>query len=143
MIDTSVLVPGLLESHEFNELARPFVVAANGAKLPGMVLAEAWAVLRRAPWNLRPDTVQALLQPWLDEDNVVATPASAYVAAIRDGRRLSIGGNIFDLLIAYTCASAGLPLATLDRRQAVIAQDIPGLAVTLLLPGRTGNGAAG
>jgi len=138
VIDTSVLVAGLIESHEFHQLAGPLVASAEDAQVPGMVIAETWAVLRKAPWHFHPATVQAVLQPWLSEGRVVVTPASAYVAAIRDGRRLSIGGNIFDLLIAYTCASAGLPLATLDRRQAAMAREIPGLEVTLLLQDRLG-----
>jgi predicted nucleic acid-binding protein len=143
VIDSSVLVAGLIESHEFNELAQPLVDSATESRLPGMVIAETWAVLRRAPWNFAAAAVQSVLEPWLDEEHVVATPASAYVAAIVDGRRLNIGGNINDFLIAYTCASAGLPLTTLDRRQAAIAREIPGLAVTLLLPGRAGNGSTG
>jgi predicted nucleic acid-binding protein len=70
----------------------------------------------------------------MTEERVVATPVGEYVAALRQGRALNLGGNIHDLLIAYTCAAAGLPLATLDRRQATLARDIPGLQVTLLLP---------
>jgi hypothetical protein len=68
------------------------------------------------------------------EVRVIATPVGAYVAALREGRSLGLGGNIHDLLVAYTCAAAGLPLATLDRRQAAMARVVPGLSVTLLLP---------
>ena len=32
--------------------------------------------------------------------------------------------------LPHTCAAAGLPLATLERRQAWLAMDIPGLQVT-------------
>jgi predicted nucleic acid-binding protein len=49
VIDTSVLVAGLVSSHEFHDLARPAVVEAHREPLPGIVLAESWAVLRRAP----------------------------------------------------------------------------------------------
>ncbi len=134
MIDTSVLVAGLTQNHEFHALARPAVLAAAKGRVPGIVVAEAWAVLRRAPWNLDPVTVEQALSPWTTEDRIVATPASAYVAALRQGRALNLGGNIHDLLIAYTCASAGRGLATLDRRQATLAKMLPSLAVTLLLP---------
>ncbi|MCC6238078.1 MAG: PIN domain-containing protein [Dehalococcoidia bacterium] len=133
MIDTSVLVAGLTQNHEFHALARPSVLAAASGRIPGIVLAETWAVLRRAPWNLDPATVEQALSPWIAEDRIVATPAGVYVAALRQGRALNLGGNIHDLLIAYTCASADLALATLDRRQATLARMLPDLTVTLLL----------
>jgi len=141
VIDTSVLVAGLTEQHEFHALARPSVLAAARGRIPGIVLAEAWAVLRRAPWNLAPTTVEQALAPWAMDERIVVTPASAYVAALRQGRSLNLGGNIHDLLIAYTCAAAGLPLATLDRRQATLARTLPGLSVTLLLPDGSGSAA--
>jgi predicted nucleic acid-binding protein len=134
VIDTSVLVAGLASNHEFHEAARPAVVAAAAGRVPGIVLAEAWSVLRRAPWNLDPATVEEALRPWIADDRIVPTPASAYAAVLRTGRSLNLGGNIHDLLIAHTCAVAGLPLITLDRRQASLARALPGLAVTLLLP---------
>jgi predicted nucleic acid-binding protein len=134
VIDTSVLIAGLNGDHRFHEVARAQVAAAANGKVPGIVLAEAWAVLRRPPWNLDAASVQVALRPWMTEERVVATPAGEYVAALQQGRALNLGGNIHDLLIAYTCAAAGLPLATLDRRQATLARDIPGLQVTLLLP---------
>jgi predicted nucleic acid-binding protein len=137
VIDTSVLVAGLTENHEFHAIARLWVVEAAGGRIPGIVLAETWAVLRRAPWNLDAATVEQALNPWMTDDRIVATPVDAYAAVLRAGRSLNLGGNIHDLLIAHTCASAGLPLATLDRRQASLARTLPGLAVTLLLPDAT------
>jgi predicted nucleic acid-binding protein len=141
VIDTSVLVAGLIEDHEFYALARPSVVTAAGGRIPGIVLAETWAVLRRAPWNLDSATVEKALAPWIAEERIVATPPSTYVAVLRAGRSLNLGGNVHDLLIAYTCARAGLPLATLDPRQATLAGSLPGLTVTLLLP-EAGSGEA-
>jgi predicted nucleic acid-binding protein len=137
VIDTSVLVAGLLENHEFHALARPAVVAAAEARIPGIVLAETWSVLRRAPWNLGAATVAQALQPWLTEDRIIETPARSYVGILGRGRSLNLGGNVHDLLIAHTCAVAGLPLTTLDRRQAALARMLPDLAVTLLLPDDT------
>lgn len=133
MIDTSVLVAGLIENHEFHTLARPAVVAAARERIPGIVVAETWSVLRRAPWNLDAATVQQALKPWSSEERIVATPAAAYVAMLREGRALNLGGNVHDLLIAHTCAAAELPLTTLDRRQAALARTIPRLRVNLLL----------
>jgi predicted nucleic acid-binding protein len=134
LIDTSVMVAGLVTNHEFHDLARPHVAAAAGDRVPGIVLAEAWAALRRAPWNLDARTVEAALAPWADEASIVATPASAYSEVLHTGRSLNLGGNVHDLLIALTCRDHGLPLVTLDRRQATLAAGLSGLDSTLLLP---------
>ena len=134
MIDTSVLVAGLIENHEFHALARPAVLRAAEGRVPGIVLAETWAVLRRGPWYLDAATVEQALSPWMADERVLVTPPSVYVAVLRAGRSLNLGGNVHDLLIAHTCAAANLPLTTLDRRQATLAKDLPGLDVSLLLP---------
>lgn len=134
MIDTSVMVAGLVGNHEFHTLARPYVVSAATGTVPGVVLAETWAALRRGPWNLPPATVEDVLAPWSSAERIAATPPSAYEHVLRTGRSLNLGGNVHDLLIALTCAAHGLALATLDRRQATLAHTVPGLAVTLLLP---------
>lgn len=134
MIDTSVLVAGLVDNHEFHDLARPHVVAATSETVPGIVLAETWAALRRGPWNLDPETVEQSLAPWSNADRIAETPVDAYEHALRTGRSLKLGGNIHDYLIALTCAAHDLPLTTLDRRQATLAQTLAELSITLLLP---------
>ena len=134
MIDTSVMVAGLVTNHEFHALARPHVAAAARGRVPGIVLAESWAALRRAPWNLSAQTVEATLAPWCDEGRIVATPTSAYTEVLRTGRSLNLGGIIHDLLIALTCREHDLPLVTLDRRQSNLAAELAGLESTLLLP---------
>jgi toxin FitB len=134
MIDTSVLVAGLVRNHEFHDAARAHVLEAAKHQVPGIVVAETWAALRRAPWHLDATSVQDALLPWASEDRIVATPATAYIEAVRTGRAANLGGNIHDLLIALTCAEHGLPLATLDRRQATLSRGLAGLDVTLLLP---------
>ena len=134
MIDTSVLVAGLVDDHEFHELARRHVVEAARGRVPGIVLAETWAVLRREPWNLAPEVVERALTPWASSDRLVVTPTESYVHVLRHGRSLNLGGSVHDLLIALTCAAHELPLVTLDRRQATLARTVPLLDVTLLLP---------
>ena len=47
VIDTSVMVAGLVTNHEFHELARPYLATAARGQVPGIVLAETWAALRR------------------------------------------------------------------------------------------------
>ncbi len=135
MIDTSVMVAGLVSNHEFHELARPHVARAAQRTIPGIVAAESWAALRRGPWNLGAEVVQQLLAPWASSDRVTVTPAAAYEYVLRNGRTLNLGGNVHDLLIALTCAAHALPLVTLDRRQATLARTVPDLPVTLLLSG--------
>lgn len=134
MIDTSVMVAGLVSNHEFHAVARPHVVGSVRRQVPGIVVAETWAVLRRAPWNLDAATVEAALAPWAAEGRIATTPAASYVEAMRLGRSLNLGGNVHDLLIALTCVAHGLALTTLDRRQASLATSLPGLDVELLLP---------
>jgi predicted nucleic acid-binding protein len=134
VIDTSVLVAGLVANHEFHARARPYVVEATGVQVPGIVLAETWSVLRRAPFHLDAGVVADALAPWASPARVAETPAGAYVEVLRIGRVLHLGGNVHDLLIAHTCAAAGGRMATLDRQQAALARDIPGLEVALLLP---------
>ena len=134
MIDTSVMVAGLVTNHEFHALARPHVAVAARGRVPGIVLAETWAALRRAPWNLDARTVEMTLAPWCDEGRIVATPTSAYTEVLYTGRSLNLGGNVHDLLIALTCRDHDLPLVTLDRRQWILAAELAGLESTLLVP---------
>lgn len=135
MIDTSVMVAGLVSNHEFHELARPHVARSAQSTVPGIVAAESWAALRRGPWNLGAEVVEQLLAPWASSDRVAVTPADAYEYVLRNGRTVNLGGSVHDLLIALTCAAHGLPLVTLDRRQAALARAVPDLQVTLLVPG--------
>lgn len=134
MIDTSVMVAGLVGNHEFHEIARPFVSEARERAVPGIVLAETWAALRRGPWKVSPAGVEHALAPWAAQERIVTTPAASYVEVLRKGRALGLGGNVHDLLIAFACAAHGLPLATLDRRQATLAETVPALEVRLLPP---------
>lgn len=133
-MDTSVLVAGLVEQHEFHQVARPHVEAAAGAPIVGIVLAETWSALRRGPWNLSADLVGRALAPWAREELVLSTPPAAYVRTLRTGGALQLGGSVHDYLIVLTASTHGLPLVTLDRRQAAFAEDVPGSSVTLLLP---------
>lgn len=133
MIDTSVLVAGLVAQHEHHALARRAVLEAADHALPGIVLAEAWSVLRRHPFELSPDVVASALGPWTEGGRVLATPAQLYVAALRAGPDLHLGGNVHDYLVLLTCRHHSVRLSTLDRRQARLAADVDGLVVRLLL----------
>lgn len=132
MIDTSVLLAGLVSNHEHHVLARPHVVAARTMPLPGIVLAEAFARLRGRPFGFDVTTAVSLLAPWRSPDRVLATPADAYVAAFDLAEEFHLGGNVHDLLIAMTVAGSHERLVTLDRRQARIAEGIVNEVVNLL-----------
>jgi predicted nucleic acid-binding protein len=133
MIDTSVLIAGLIPDHEFHMRARPHVIGAAGGCVPGPVIAEAWAALRRAPWNLSPSDVSVLLAPWRDATKLLAPSAATYATALAAAERSGAGAGVHDLVIAHTCAEARIGLATLDRQQASHAREIEGLDVELLL----------
>lgn len=132
MIDTSVLVAGLVEQHEHHDLARPAVRQAADQPLPGIVLAEAWSVLRRHPFELAAEVVAVALGPWTEKRRVLATPPELYVAALRAGPALHLGGNVHDYLIVLTCRQHDVGLLTLDRRQARLGAEVDGLDVRLL-----------
>jgi predicted nucleic acid-binding protein len=139
VIDTSVLVAGLVAQHEHHEVARPAVLEAADGALPGVVLAEAWSVLRRRPFELGAAAVSSALAPWTDPERVLVTPAELYVMALRDGPKLHLGGNVHDYLILLTCQHHGVGLATLDARQARLADHVAGLSVQHLLDDSVGR----
>ena len=132
MIDTSVMVAGLVTNHEHHQLARPHVAAARGVAIPGIVVAESFARLRGRPVGFDVATTVRLLEPWATPERVLATPSTAYVRALAMAGDLNLGGNVHDLLIALTTAGHHDRLVTLDRRQARVAVPIIGHVEWLL-----------
>ena len=116
VLDTSVAVPLLVTSH----VAHRSVSAALGdraAALAGHALHETYAVLTRLPGDARvapADAVRLLKERFetaavLDAKSVRAAPAVLAAAGVA-------GGATYDGLVALAARSAGLPLATRDRR---------------------------
>jgi predicted nucleic acid-binding protein len=116
VLDTSVAVPLLLTSH----VAHRSVSAALGdreAALAGHALHETYSVLTRLPGDARvapADAVRLLGERFetaavLDARSVRSAPAVLAAAGVA-------GGATYDGLIALAARSAGLPLATRDRR---------------------------
>jgi predicted nucleic acid-binding protein len=119
VIDTSAMLAGLLTQHEHHTLARPHL--PKDGPVPAIVLAEAYAQLRRT-FALTADAAMQALGFWaLSTKRIAALPASGYADTFGQARALELGGNIHDALVAKTCAHHKLPLATLDRRQHAIA----------------------
>ena len=116
VLDTSVAVPLLVMSH----VAHRAVSAAIGdrsAALAGHALHETYAVLTRLPGDARvapADAVRLLRERFesaalLDSRSVRSAPAVLAAAGVA-------GGATYDGLVALAARSAGLPLATRDRR---------------------------
>lgn len=116
VLDTSAAVPLLVTSH----VAHRSVSAALGdraAALAGHALHETYAVLTRLPGDARvapADAVRLLGERFeaaalLDARSVRSAPAVLADAGIA-------GGATYDGLVALAARSAGLPLATRDRR---------------------------
>lgn len=116
VLDTSVAVPLLVTSH----VAHRSVNAALGdraAALAGHALHETYAVLTRLPGDARvapADAVRLLGERFetaaiLDARSFRSAPAIFASAGVA-------GGATYDGLVALAARSAGLPLATRDRR---------------------------
>lgn len=119
MIDTSVLVAGLIAEHEFHHLARPQIRKTD--IVSGVVLAETFAQLRRT-FRLDVEVALAALQPWIiDAGRVAVLSPGGYVELFARSAQLRLGGNIHDAVIAKTAGETGQELVTLDRRKHAIA----------------------
>ncbi len=115
VVDTSVAVPFLLSSHVEHSRVRSFLRGLP-LVLSAHSLAETYSVLTRLPGDARvaADDAVALL----DADFRVVTPsASEQESAHRLLAAAGIaGGAVYDGLVAIAARSAGMPLATHDRR---------------------------
>lgn len=115
MIDTSALVAGLVAEHEHHARARPEL--RGDLRVPVIVVAESFAVLRRA-FGLSAATAGALLQRWTaDADRLLPTTASATATIFARATELDLAGSVHDALVAQVCLDHGVALVTLDSRQ--------------------------
>ncbi|MGQ0850114.1 MAG: type II toxin-antitoxin system VapC family toxin [Actinomycetota bacterium] len=114
-MDSSALLAALIAEHEHHTLVRPHLRAA--ASLPAIVLAEAYAQLRRT-FGQSAKTAASSLQPWTSKrQGILPTTAAAVAATFSRAVELDLGGNIHDALIAQVCKEHKVPLVTLDARQ--------------------------
>lgn len=115
-VDTSVAVPLLLTSHTAHE-AVTSSIGGRSVALSGHALAETYAVLTRLPGDARvaaEDAVRLLRQRFEPAATLdVRSARSAPVVLARSG---VVGGATYDGMIALAARSAGLPLASRDRR---------------------------
>lgn len=116
LLDTSVAIPLLVTSHIAHR-AVSTAVRDRVAALAGHALHETYAVLTRLPGDARvspSDAVRLLRERFgnaalLDSRSARSAPNVLAAAGIS-------GGATYDGLIALAARSAGLPLATRDRR---------------------------
>lgn len=116
VLDTSVAVPLLVTSHVAHRSVAA-VLGDRAAALAGHSLHETYAVLTRLPGDARvapADAVRLLRERFesaalLDSRSVRSAPAVLAAAGV-------VGGATYDGLVALAARSAGLPLATRDRR---------------------------
>lgn len=116
LLDTSVAVPLLVTSH----VAHRSVNASLGdrsAALAGQAVHETYAVLTRLPGDARLAPVDAvrLLRERFDPAAVLDAKTARSAPAVLAGAGVA-GGATYDGLVALAARSAGLPLASRDRR---------------------------
>jgi len=133
VIDTSVLVAGLVTEHEFHAIARRAI--RDATVMSGVVLAETCAQLRRTV-RLSASAASVAIRRWAATPGRIAVSSpEGYVRLFDSAAELGLGGNVHDAVIACTAAERGQPLVTLDRRQHAVATAL-GVPGSCLLPGR-------
>jgi toxin FitB len=116
LLDTSVAVPLLVASH----VAHGAVSASldgRSVALSGHALHETYAVLTRLPGDARvaPTDAVRLLRERLEPAAILDTRATRSAPGVL-ARGGVTGGATYDGLVALAALSAGLPLASRDRR---------------------------
>jgi len=116
LLDTSAAVPLLVTSH----LAHAPVSSAVGDRsvaLAGHALLETYAVLTRLPGDarVRPQDAARLLRERFDPAVVLDARGARSVPSVLADDEIA-GGATYDALVALAARSAGLPLASRDRR---------------------------
>ena len=126
--DSSVLVPALMESHEFHAACHESAGLIDAAI--GHALVEAYAVLTRLPQPYTVPPVQAAAAVRTYATNTLVLPGDEVANALdRFGTRRVAGGASYDALIAATASRYGATLLTRDERAAAV-YELVGVDVT-------------
>lgn len=116
LLDTSVAVPLLLTSHVAHRSVND-ALGDRPAALAGHAVHETYAVLTRLPGDARvapADAVRLLRERFGSAAVLDAKTARSASALLADAG--VAGGATYDGLVALAARSAGLPLASRDRR---------------------------
>jgi toxin FitB len=115
LVDTSVSVPALSESHEFHDVAFE-AVKEHRAGIAGHTLFETYAVLTRNPSiRVSPPQALALLDSTFWHRATLSADGATRALAALAASSIS-GGATYDGLVGATAAEADLPLLSLDHR---------------------------
>ncbi|MGI8726158.1 MAG: PIN domain-containing protein [Solirubrobacterales bacterium] len=115
--DSSVLIAGFLPAHPaLPEATTGLQRVRSGGRLIAHTLAETYATLSTAPFDVEANTVLDYLDQFNPESAVGIEP-DALSERLRELDCSGIhGGATYDALIAVTARDHGLTLLTLDRR---------------------------
>lgn len=116
LLDTSVAIPLLVTSHVAHRAVRASLDARSVA-LAGHAMYETYAVLTRLPGDARvaPEDAARLLNEGFEVPAVLDARSARSAPAVL-AREGVAGGATYDGLVALAARSAGLPLASRDRR---------------------------
>jgi len=131
LLDTSVAVPLLVTSHVAHKSVTR-LVGDRSAALAGHAVNETYAVLTRLPGDARlaPADAVRLLRDRFESAAVLDAKSARTAPAVLAGAGVA-GGAVYDGLVALAARSAGLPLASRDRR-ALFTYRLLGVSVELL-----------
>lgn len=109
MLDTSVIVPALVETHPSHDIASDWISRAESGEIDGVVsshtLSEVYKVLtgmNRRPRYTSSQVIQIIDDKVLPIFEIVTLDEDEHIAALRQLARLDIrGGTIYDGLIAH------------------------------------------
>jgi toxin FitB len=117
--DSSVLVPALLDAHEFHDVCRESAGVVDAAI--GHALLETYAVLTRLPqpYTVAPLEASAAVRSYGANPYVLAGTALIDVIE-RFGSARIAGGSTYDAVIAATAVRHEVTLLTRDERAAAV-----------------------
>ncbi len=141
LLDTSVVVAALVESHPSHTIASAWLRRAESGEIDGVVsshtLSEAYKVLtgmNRRPRYTSSQVMEIITDRILPFFKVVTLDADEHIAAMKQLVRLDIiGGTIYDGLIAYTAFNANAEqIVTFNERHFVRVS--AGLPLQIVVP---------
>ncbi|MGF1665269.1 MAG: PIN domain-containing protein [Acidimicrobiia bacterium] len=113
-VDTSVIVPALLQWHDAHEDCRYLL---EGAMVPSQALLESYSVLTRMPGGVDSRLASEVVLERLAPLEMAQTSSMGETIRRLVGAGVS-GGAVYDGLIGLTAAAGGCRLLTRDRRAA-------------------------
>ncbi len=115
-VDTSVVVPALIEWHEQHQVA---LEAVADAVIPGHAYLESYSVLTRMPGGVDRHIAREVLSRRFPPERVLGLGSMTHDGIVDQSVAAEIdGGSTYDALIALIAHDNGYPLATRDRRAA-------------------------